>query len=69
MSAVAGDAATRFSAQVARRWQPIDPLLPASEGLPPACGAELIAAGADGQPTANLSGHASIGWRRPGRWT
>jgi GNAT superfamily N-acetyltransferase len=52
MSAVARDAATRFSAQVARRWQAIDPLLPASEGWPPACGAELIAAGVDGQPTA-----------------
>jgi GNAT superfamily N-acetyltransferase len=52
MSAVAGDAASRVSAQVARRWQAIDPLLPVPAGSPPDCGAELIAAGADGQPMA-----------------
>ncbi len=52
MSAGAGEAATRLAAQVTRRWQTIDPLLPAAEALPPGCDTELVAVGADGQPVA-----------------
>ena len=45
MSAVTGDTASRVSAQVAQRWQAIDPLLPAP-GAPPGCGADLVVTGA-----------------------
>lgn len=51
MSAVTGDAASTVSAQVAKRWQAIDPLLPAPVTTP-GCGAELTVTGADGQPSA-----------------
>jgi GNAT superfamily N-acetyltransferase len=45
--------ATRSSAaQVARRWQALDPLLPAPAPLPPGCATVLTVTGADGQPTA-----------------
>jgi GNAT superfamily N-acetyltransferase len=37
---------------VARRWQAIDPLLPVPGHARPGCGAELIVAGAGGQPAA-----------------
>jgi hypothetical protein len=58
MSAEVRDAAGSLdSAQVGRRWQAIDPLLPVPAGRPPGdqprgCGARLIVAGADGQPVA-----------------
>ena len=52
MSAVAGDTASSVIAQVARRWQAIDPLLPTPEAPPAGCDAGLIVTGADGQPTA-----------------
>lgn len=52
MSAAAGDPRPIISAQAAQRWQAIDPLLPAPGKLPSGCGAELIVAGADGQPAA-----------------
>ena len=51
MSAVTGDTASRVSAQVAQRWQAIDPLLPAP-GAPPGCGADLVVTGAGGEPAA-----------------
>jgi GNAT superfamily N-acetyltransferase len=40
------------SAQVAQRWQEIDPLLPEPGSLPPGCGAEFIVAGAGERPAA-----------------
>jgi GNAT superfamily N-acetyltransferase len=52
MSAVAGDPGTSISAQVTRRWQAADPLLPAPGALPPGCGAALTVTGADGHPAA-----------------
>src|ERR1019366_2233421 len=52
MSAVAGETARNVSAQVARRWEAVDPLLPVPGPPTPHCGAELIVAGAGGLPTA-----------------
>jgi GNAT superfamily N-acetyltransferase len=52
MPADAGNAAGGFSAQVARRWQAIDPLLPAGGDQRSGCGARLIVAGAGGEPAA-----------------
>jgi GNAT superfamily N-acetyltransferase len=52
VSAATGDTACGVIAHVARRWQAVDPLLPVPEPPPPGCGARLIVAGADGQPTA-----------------
>jgi GNAT superfamily N-acetyltransferase len=52
MPADAGNAAGSFSAQVARRWQAIDPLLPAAGDQRSGCGARLIVAGAGGEPAA-----------------
>src|ERR1022692_1654940 len=52
MPADAGNAAGSFSTQVARRWQAIDPLLPAGGGQRSGCGARLIVAGAGGEPAA-----------------
>jgi GNAT superfamily N-acetyltransferase len=51
MSAGAGDTAS-LTAQVARRWQAIDPLLPVPGDKSPGCGARLVVAGAGGQPAA-----------------
>jgi len=45
------DAASTVSAQVAKRWRAIDPLLPAP-AAPPGCGADLIVTGAGGPPSA-----------------
>ena len=50
MSGTPGTAGT-VSAQVARRWRAIDPLLPAP-GARPGCGADLVVTGAGGQPAA-----------------
>jgi GNAT superfamily N-acetyltransferase len=44
-----------FTAQVARRWQAIDPLLPAPVPPAPGCDAVLTVTGADGRPTATAS--------------
>ncbi len=52
MSAVTRDAVNSVSAQVTERWQSIDALLPPPGAPQPGCGAELIAAGADGRPAA-----------------
>jgi GNAT superfamily N-acetyltransferase len=52
MSAAAEDLGSSISAQVARRWQAIDPLLPGLTALPPGCGTEFLATGADGRPVA-----------------
>jgi GNAT superfamily N-acetyltransferase len=52
MPADAGNAAGSFSTQVARRWQAIDPLLPAGGGQRSGCGARLIVAGSGGEPAA-----------------
>jgi GNAT superfamily N-acetyltransferase len=41
-----------ISARVARRWQAIDPLLPAPAARPPGCGADILVAGPDGEPIA-----------------
>ena len=41
-----------ISARVARRWQAIDPLLPAPVARPPGCGADIVVAGPDGEPIA-----------------
>jgi hypothetical protein len=41
-----------LTAQVARRWQVIDPLLPVSVPSPPGCDTVLTVTGPDGQPTA-----------------
>jgi hypothetical protein len=48
----AGNAAGSFAAQVGRRWQAIDPLLPAGGDQPSGCGARLIVAGAGGEQAA-----------------
>ena len=45
------DAASTVSAQVAKRWRAIDPLLPAP-AAPPGCGADLTVTGAGGHPSA-----------------
>ena len=47
----ATDAASTVSAQVAKRWRAIDPLLPAP-AAPPGCGADLTVNGAGGPPSA-----------------
>jgi GNAT superfamily N-acetyltransferase len=52
MAAAAGGTASDLGAQVARRWQAIDPLLPAPADPPPGCGAELSVAGPGGPPVA-----------------
>jgi hypothetical protein len=52
MPADAGNAAGSFSTRVARRWQAIDPLLPAGGDQRSGCGARLIVAGAGGEPAA-----------------
>src|SRR6202046_5010980 len=41
-----------ISARVARRWQAIDPLLPAPAARPPGCRANIVVAGPDGEPIA-----------------
>jgi GNAT superfamily N-acetyltransferase len=51
MAAAAGHAGS-LSAQVMRRWQEIDPLLPEPVPLPAGCGAEFTVAGADGSAAA-----------------
>jgi GNAT superfamily N-acetyltransferase len=55
MSAAAGGTATSVIAQVTRRWQVIDPLLPLAVTAPPGCDASLVVAGPDGQPAATGS--------------
>ncbi len=52
MPATAGDTASCFSAQAARRWQAIDPLLPAPASQPPGCGTEFVVAGPGREPAA-----------------
>ena len=52
MSAVAGLTADSVRAHVTRRWQAIDPLLPAAQAPRAGCGAELVVAGAGGHPAA-----------------
>jgi GNAT superfamily N-acetyltransferase len=52
MAAPVAGSASGVAAQVARRWQAIDPLLPEPAALPPGCGAELAVAGTGGQPVA-----------------
>lgn len=52
MPTVAEKTQSNVSAQVTRRWQAIDPLLPESGTLPPGCGAEFIVPGTGGQPAA-----------------
>jgi GNAT superfamily N-acetyltransferase len=49
---ITGYASGKFTAQVARRWQAIDPLLPTPAPLPPGCDTVLTVTGADGQPAA-----------------
>ncbi|HEY7432878.1 MAG TPA: GNAT family N-acetyltransferase [Streptosporangiaceae bacterium] len=49
------DAADSIYAQVAELWLTADPLLPKPVTLAPGCGAEFIATGADGHPTALAS--------------
>jgi hypothetical protein len=51
MSAVAQDAIDSITAQVTRRWQAADPVLPAPGPLPAGCGAQLAVSGPDGQLT------------------
>jgi hypothetical protein len=51
MSAVAQDAIESITAQVARRWQAADALLPAPGPLPADCGAQLTVSGPDGRVT------------------
>jgi len=52
---ITGHVSSEFTAQVARRWQAIDPLLPASAPGPPGCGTVLTVTGADGPPTATAT--------------
>lgn len=52
MPVVAADTVSSVGAQVTRRWQAIDPLLPESVAPPPGCGAEFVVAGADGRSAA-----------------
>jgi GNAT superfamily N-acetyltransferase len=52
MSAAGDDPVTGVSAQVAQRWQAIDPLLPEPGAMPPGCGTDLTVAGTDGRPAA-----------------
>jgi len=52
MSAVAGLIADSVSADVTRRWQAIDPLLPSSQAPRTGCGAGLVVAGAGRHPAA-----------------
>ena len=49
---ITGHVSSKFTARVARRWQAVDPLLPASAPAPPGCGTVLTVTGADGLPTA-----------------
>jgi hypothetical protein len=49
---ITGYASSEFAAQVARRWQAIDPLLPDAVPVPPGCDTVLTVTGADGQPAA-----------------
>jgi len=44
--------ASSISARTARRWQAVDPLLPARAPRSPGCGADLVVAGPDGEPAA-----------------
>jgi hypothetical protein len=55
MSAVAQDAIDSITAEVTRRWQAADPMLPAPGPLPAGCGAQLAVSGPDGQLTAVAS--------------
>jgi GNAT superfamily N-acetyltransferase len=48
---MARDTTSSISAAAGRRWQAIDPLLPAPP-VPPGCGANLVVTGASGQPVA-----------------
>jgi hypothetical protein len=48
----AGSNADDVRAQVGRRWQAIDPLLPLPVAPSPGCGTELVVAGRGGQPAA-----------------
>jgi hypothetical protein len=51
MPTVAGDAVGGVIADVARRWQAIDPLLPPDSVAPAAdCGADLVVTGPGGRP-------------------
>jgi ribosomal protein S18 acetylase RimI-like enzyme len=50
--AVARNAMNGVMAEVAQRWQAIDPLLPRPAVPGPDCGVDLIVTGADGQPIA-----------------
>src|SRR5271166_6297197 len=52
MSTVTKDDTGGVTAAVARRWQAIDPLLPAPSAPAAVCGAELSVTGPDGQPAA-----------------
>jgi GNAT superfamily N-acetyltransferase len=52
MATVAEDAASRVIAQVAQRWQAVDPLLPDPLAPPADCGAGLVVTGPGGQPSA-----------------
>jgi GNAT superfamily N-acetyltransferase len=45
--------ASDLVARVARRWRPIDPLLPDPVAPAPGCGAEFLVAGPDGAPAAH----------------
>jgi GNAT superfamily N-acetyltransferase len=52
MPNVAGDAADSVGGLLTRRWQVIDPLLPAPQALQPGCGAGLLVVGTADQPSA-----------------
>jgi GNAT superfamily N-acetyltransferase len=52
MKTTAEETMSSINAQVTRRWQAIDPLLPVPGVLSPGCGAELVVAGPDGWPSA-----------------
>jgi GNAT superfamily N-acetyltransferase len=49
---ITGHVSSEFTAQVTRRWQAIDPLLPAPAPSPPGCDTVLTVTGTDGPPTA-----------------
>jgi hypothetical protein len=52
MPTVTGDPASTVIADVARRWQAVDPLLPDPVAPAADCGAGLVVAGPDGRPAA-----------------
>ena len=51
MRTAADESWAQVRAQVAARWEAVDPLLPGPSAAP-GCGAELVVAGADGHPAA-----------------